>query len=163
MPFTTVPDKAAGDVFTEAMWDTYIKDNLNYLWSTLNDVLAYKEVTNNVSVGGTGEAGATAIVTADPVVCDGTPIWVSFFCPRSSNTSGDCYVYLFQDGVSLGRIAYWQGSSSLFARRRITPSAGTHTYSIRASRTGSSWDFAAGDGAGSGWAPIWIRVVKAVV
>lgn len=29
MGFTIVPDKANGDVFTEAMWDTYIKDNLN--------------------------------------------------------------------------------------------------------------------------------------
>jgi hypothetical protein len=29
MTFTTVPDKTAGDVFTEAMWDTYIRDNLN--------------------------------------------------------------------------------------------------------------------------------------
>jgi len=27
--FTTVPDKAFGDVFTEAMWDTFIKDNFN--------------------------------------------------------------------------------------------------------------------------------------
>lgn len=29
--FTTVPDKTLGDVFTEAMWDTYIRDNLNTL------------------------------------------------------------------------------------------------------------------------------------
>lgn len=29
MTWTEVPDKAAGDVFTEAMWDTYIRDNLN--------------------------------------------------------------------------------------------------------------------------------------
>lgn len=29
MTFSTVPDKSAGDVFTEAMWDTYIRDNLN--------------------------------------------------------------------------------------------------------------------------------------
>src|SRR5688572_24681195 len=29
MGFTTVPDKAGGDVFTEAMWDTYIRDNMN--------------------------------------------------------------------------------------------------------------------------------------
>ena len=29
MGFTTVPDKASGDVFTEAMWDTFIKDNFN--------------------------------------------------------------------------------------------------------------------------------------
>lgn len=29
MGFTSVPDKASGDVFSESMWDTYIKDNLN--------------------------------------------------------------------------------------------------------------------------------------
>ncbi len=29
MAWTSVPDKATGDVFTEAMWDTYIRDNLN--------------------------------------------------------------------------------------------------------------------------------------
>lgn len=29
--FTTVPDKNAGDVFTEAMWDTYLRDNVNGL------------------------------------------------------------------------------------------------------------------------------------
>jgi hypothetical protein len=29
MSFTTVVDKSAGDVFTEAMWDVYIKDNMN--------------------------------------------------------------------------------------------------------------------------------------
>lgn len=29
MTYSTVPDKATGDVFTEAMWDTYLRDNLN--------------------------------------------------------------------------------------------------------------------------------------
>jgi hypothetical protein len=27
--FTTVPDKSVGDTFTELMWDTYLRDNLN--------------------------------------------------------------------------------------------------------------------------------------
>jgi hypothetical protein len=31
MPLTTVPDKSSGDLFTEAMWDTYLKDNINEL------------------------------------------------------------------------------------------------------------------------------------
>jgi hypothetical protein len=31
MPFTTVPDKATGDIFTEFMWDTFIRDNINWL------------------------------------------------------------------------------------------------------------------------------------
>jgi hypothetical protein len=29
MGFSVVPDKSSGDIFTEAMWDTYIKDNFN--------------------------------------------------------------------------------------------------------------------------------------
>jgi hypothetical protein len=29
MGFTVVPDKASGDVFTEQMWDVYIRDNMN--------------------------------------------------------------------------------------------------------------------------------------
>jgi hypothetical protein len=31
MAFTTVPDKSSGDIFTEIMWDLYIRDNINYL------------------------------------------------------------------------------------------------------------------------------------
>lgn len=31
MAITTVIDKATGDIFSEAMWDTYIKDNINEL------------------------------------------------------------------------------------------------------------------------------------
>lgn len=27
--YTVVPDKTTGDIFTEAMWDTYVRDNLN--------------------------------------------------------------------------------------------------------------------------------------
>lgn len=29
LAFTTIPDKTAGDPFTEAMWDTYLRDNGN--------------------------------------------------------------------------------------------------------------------------------------
>lgn len=36
LTFVTVPDKAAGDIYTEAMWDTYTRDNLNTgVWRTI--------------------------------------------------------------------------------------------------------------------------------
>jgi hypothetical protein len=41
MPFTTVPDKAAGDIFTEQMWDVYIRDNINWLQANLGGTVAY--------------------------------------------------------------------------------------------------------------------------
>lgn len=31
LSFSAVPDKTIGDVFTEAMWDTYIRDNINLI------------------------------------------------------------------------------------------------------------------------------------
>jgi len=40
MSYTTVPDKNSGDLFTEAMWDTYVKDNINTaIWHPLADVI----------------------------------------------------------------------------------------------------------------------------
>jgi hypothetical protein len=44
--FTTVPDKSSGDVFTEAMWDTYIKDNFN---TGVPVLLADSTVTGSVA------------------------------------------------------------------------------------------------------------------
>ena len=40
MSYTIIPDKASGDTFLEANWDTSIKDNMNTgLWHPLGDVL----------------------------------------------------------------------------------------------------------------------------
>ena len=52
MPFVTVPDKASGSVFTEANWDTHLRDNLNYL----ND--RFRKITASVNAGSVS-AGAT--------------------------------------------------------------------------------------------------------
>ncbi len=48
--YSTVPDKAGGDTYTEVMWDTYTRDNVNNLMSP-----AMCRVT---------KSGATAITTA---------------------------------------------------------------------------------------------------
>jgi hypothetical protein len=49
--FSTVPDKSAGDVFTEAMWDTYVKDNGNNLIVPPSCTL-YRSTTQSVATGG---------------------------------------------------------------------------------------------------------------
>ena len=53
MPWSPVPDKSSGDVFTEAMWDVYIKGNLNAIgdaWTT------FTPTWTNLTVGTGGSA-----------------------------------------------------------------------------------------------------------
>lgn len=63
--YTTVVDKTAGDVFTESMWDTYLRDNLNGLL-TPPGVHAYR------SSGTTSAAGwSTCAFNAEYFDTDG--------------------------------------------------------------------------------------------
>lgn len=163
--FTTVPDKNVGDVFTEAMWDTFIRDNLNYLYANLNDELAYKAAPQgNPSITATTEAAANVVVTADPITLDGaTSIWVEFFIPRTSG--GDATFWLYDGSTSLGKLGFIAGNGpgTTTGRRRLTnPSAGAHTYSVRVSRSGSATSYNSGDpNQPGGFGPAYIRVVRA--
>ena len=163
MPFTTVVDKAAGDVFTEAMWDTYIKDNLNWLAAQFADELTYDQITADVTVSATTEATATTVITAAAVTCDGTtPVWVSFGFGRTDCPISD-YIdfWLYQDGASIGRVARTTTQSVVAGRRRLTPAAGSRTFSIRATRAAGNRVITCGAGGLGTWPPGFIRVVKA--
>lgn len=48
-----VPDKASGDIFTEAMWDSYIRDNINKLLDRGHRVLTVAQFTALTSPEGT--------------------------------------------------------------------------------------------------------------
>ena len=82
-PFTTVPDKAAGSTFTEANWDTHIRDNINHVFQRLVAVTASVDAIS-VGAGGTNihqqavTAGTAAIgdmaIVVGPVSAQGL-IW----------------------------------------------------------------------------------------
>jgi len=131
--------------------------------------LAYAEATASVSIAATTEVGATVIVTAPPIVCDGaTAILVEFQAYSLINPSANNTVlYLFQDGVSIGRwdyqplLAGGTPGAAVRTARRLTPSAGTHTYSVRGSVSGGTATLAAGPGGASTDTPAFIRITTA--
>jgi hypothetical protein len=99
--------------------------------------LAYQEQPNTVVFFAQTEATASVLVTAPPIVCDGTtPIKIEFFAPAITNTSSTDNLALYQDGVSIGQIynssVLARGWPGVIAARRFVPVAGSHTYSIRA-------------------------------
>lgn len=169
MPFTPVPDKNAGDPFLEVMWDTYIRDNENFIAAALAAyVLAYNEFTAPVTVTATTEATANAIATATAVtLASGDIIWVEFFIPRIG-TNSDLHLWLYDGAASIGRLAL-QGNgypNSLSGRVRLVcptnVAAGAHTFSIRGQRNQANLVVTAGPGGAGQEPPGFIRISKAL-
>lgn len=131
--------------------------------------LGYSQVTSSVTVG-TSVTNVTSTLT---VVCDGGPILVEFFAPSARCwVGGDNLTFsLFEDGVQ--KASPWGESVSsndlqatpVQLQYRLTPSAGSHTYQVKAiASLSSSQQVRAGSG-GTGstsYAPAFLRVSKIV-
>jgi hypothetical protein len=131
-------------------------------------LLNYTEFTSPVTVSGTSEGTATTLVTASAAVtvAAATLICVEFYAPNvipAATTAIWCD--LFQDATALGLIASLQSPattifSSLFARRYLTPGAGSFTYAVKAYRGTANGTVNAGSGGAAAWPPGYIRVTS---
>lgn len=102
---------------------------------------SYVEFAANVNVTATTETASNTIVTGGTVTFDGTSATIQFHCPDVSLATDAAgrtlFISLFQDGVSIGRMSTIQSPAAAAFRvpvnleRTMTPSAGTHSYSIR--------------------------------
>jgi hypothetical protein len=113
----------------------------------------------------------TEILGLDEIVFDGAPVEFHFICPSvSSNSPVDSFnisLYLYDGEVSDGVMYdyFGTGFTGSIAKRgitcwtRIVPSAGPHTYSVRAYNNDGSTSFAGGIGGGNHYFP---KILKAV-
>jgi hypothetical protein len=131
--------------------------------------LDYAEKTTTSNVTATTEGTADTLVTGSGFTADGsTPVLVEFYTPfaKPSTTGEVIYLSLFDNGSPLGqfgldRSAHATDFDMTHVSRRLTPSAGAHTYSIRAfvsSGTGQVGGGVAGSGA---YVPMYMRVTLA--
>jgi len=158
----------------------YPSDLLKYLrgdgsWAVqptliTGDELTHAEVTVGSSVAATTEAGADTLLTAPAVTCDGTtPVIVEFFSPvvlAPSVAAAQLNFILFDGSTPIGQLGQVRnpaGASTgtpVLMRRKLTPTAGAHTYSARAYvSTGSGWFGAGTAGAGQS-VPAYLRVLR---
>lgn len=119
-------------------------------------VLDYAEITSSASCTATTEGSANTIITGNSVVYDGTTlVMLEFFFPAftTSTTSQVAFLTIFQDGSVFGRV--WDSfgfttsgdMGGTVISRRFTPSAGSHTYSMRG-HSGAAQTFTIKAGAG---------------
>lgn len=133
--------------------------------------LDYVEFTGAATnITATTEGTANTIVTGSAVAFDGTPVIIEFFAfaarPQATIAAIISY-YLYEDGASIGRIGAHATPAAANAyiptvcKRRMTPSAGSHTYSIRAATTSGTSVVLAGAAGNGTDMPGYIRITKA--
>lgn len=127
--------------------------------------LAYAQVTSDFTSATACGAGADTVVTAGSFTADGGPYifeFSSYAVEPSATASRNLQIMLYEDGVLVGLMAYVQTPAtgtmrvSATPRKRYTPSAGSHTYSIRACHSGGAGKIYANAGA-----PAYLRITKA--
>ena len=138
--------------------------------------LGYSQITSAVSITNSTYGTGTEVITPLTVVCDGSPVLVEFFSQNvylyTPPAIGDVVdVALWYDGAEYTR--YWgrrqadtvqATGGAFYVQYRITPSAGVHTFGVKAVCTGGA-SRPGGVNAGTGGvnpAPAYLRVSKIV-
>lgn len=122
-------------------------------------VLDHVELSTSPTVTTFTEGTAQTLLTSNSIIFDGTTRVIiemgEFHSDFTANASGDAFVHLlYEDSTLLGRlfthIANGTANTRLVAHGKLrrTPSAGTHTYTIKAYKSTNLATFTSGGGAG---------------
>lgn len=132
--------------------------------------LAYNEITSTVNITATTVAGANLVIEGTTRTYDGSPVIVEFYSPQvlsPASQGGSTLLNLWDGSTDLGYMGQFkegggvQGGCAMHARRRITPTAGTHNFRILGWVAPSVGSVVAGVGTANNYAPAFIRVTRA--
>ena len=131
----------------------------------------YVQITSSVTITGTTDATATAVIDGNAVTYDGsTRIKLEFFALGASITSAQELLVVVYDGATdLGKLAVLVNDSAtathdegpLYGAMFLTPSAGAHTFHVKAWKTGGTISIYAGAGGAGAVLPTWYRITQA--
>lgn len=111
------------------------------------------------------EGSPTTVLTSNSITVDGsTPIIVEFYASVFEASTSAALIANLWEGTTtdLGRLINIQATVTAHARRRFTPSAGSHTYTIRLWRSGSATARIYSDVGGAGkYMPAFMRISEA--
>jgi hypothetical protein len=115
-----------------------------------------------------GNSNGQQFIDGNAVTYDGsTRIKIEVYVPIGEITSGQSFILNLYDGTTdLGRIAVVSGpggtnDQTMYGVRFLTPSAASHTYHIRAWKSGGTAKIFDNAGGASVYLPAWYRITKA--
>jgi hypothetical protein len=161
-PWVDPASRATGYKVTAANWNDVIGD-LNFLAE-----IGYAEITSGVPSSATTVGTAVQVVTLGAITYEAVPTLIEFYTPRFTPATNTAYLIL-RDGTTvigvLGDTAATSVPAPLYAARRLTPTAASHSYNV------ALWVVTSGTAtvnAGSGGAagdstarlPAWMRATR---
>lgn len=136
--------------------------------------LDFKQATADITgINATTEAGATAVLSGNSVSYDGSRVKVEFFAPEIAYVGGTgtnkVTLVFLRDTTVVGQAVILETGSTFASGKGAkaecfdTPSAGAHTYAVKAFAAASSPNYTVKAGAGGSGAlvPAFLRVTKA--
>jgi hypothetical protein len=133
--------------------------------------LAYGERTSQLAIGITPEASPHSLLATSAITLDGaTAVMVDFYMPSvapGAAMGSAIQFWLYQNGVSVGRLAYVQNNANagpimpIFTSRRLTPSSGSHVYGVGAGAVVADGTVYCGPGGTGQYMPSFLRVTRA--
>lgn len=128
--------------------------------------LFYGQITAAAVISATADATPQEIIPGAAVTYTGVPVWIEFFAPQArSQSAADLRIALWDASTSIGIIGTLGAGGGaqnilpvpVYLKRRLTPSAGSHTYRVCAAGTGSP-RIEAGTGVYPFQAPAFLRI-----
>ena len=132
MAWTAPRDWTNGEIVTQTMLNTDVRDNMKELWHEV----AYVEFAADVSVTSAHtELSPVDVVSAGALTYDALPTLIEFYVERLDTVGTTVAALSLWDGsTDLGRIGEFGAAAiatPLHLPRRLTPSAASHTYKVR--------------------------------
>lgn len=135
--------------------------------------LAYAELTSSLTVPPNTPGSPQTVIALGSTNLTGSPVIVEFFAPVVTVPQGlglQVQFLLWDGNTELGIVGHMIGNAAgyptygpVFLRRRITPTPGAHTYSVRAfvSAGAGNASIGAGSGGAGAYLPAYLRVTRA--
>jgi len=132
------------------------------LWASRE--IDYAQKTSNTSITATTAGSADTIITGNAVAYDGaTIVLIEFVAAFVTPPAGqDITIGIFESTTEVGRVCYLTaaGFSNVHGAYRLTPTAATHTYLVKAWVASGTGTVGAGAG-GAAATPAFMRITRA--
>jgi len=149
-------------------WGKSVADAIN---GAIPPELYYNQITAPLAVTATAANASQLVIAGAAVAYDGRPVIIEFSSPAllTPNIAGGAVtINLIEGGTDLGYLGQAQASNpsiltGVTFRRRLTPTAGNHTYQIAAWRTAGAANATvfAGPGGADQYPPAFMRIIRA--
>jgi hypothetical protein len=130
--------------------------------------LFYGEITANKTITASTDPTAQEVISSTAAVYDGSPIWIEFFSAWVvTGTNSHLCVALWDATTNMGYMGQFHAggiadltATACYLKRRIMPSASSHTFRVCAWGPGSPTIYAGG-GAANSMPPAYLRISRA--